>query len=456
MQAALRALATQIALALDSAALSEEVHRRRSEARFGSLVQHSSDLITVLGPGGHIDYQSPSIERVLGYAPESIVGAPFTDLVEPADRVRILHLVEGAVTGAVDAAQAIECTLVHKDGSLRQFEILMTNLLEDEHVAGIVLNGRDVSERRAFEAQLTHQAFHDAVTGLANRALFAERVRHAIARSRREERGCAVLFLDLDDFKEINDSLGHAAGDEVLIEVARRLDSSVRGADTAARFGGDEFAVLLEEVESAQEAADTAERLLEALSQPLRAGHKEIALRCSLGISVLGRRRHRRRRRDDPRRRRRDVHRQARRQGRATALFEPRDARGRAGAAGAADRPAARDHQRPARAALPAGRAARRRARRGRGGAAALEPPGARHGAARPVHPDRRGDRAHRPDRPLGPARGLPPRHAHARRRCRATRRRWPSTSRSSRSTRATSWPTSRTPSPTPAWTRST
>ena len=288
VQAALRALATQIALALDSAALSEEVHRRRSEARFGSLVQHSTDLITVLGPGGLVDYQSPSVERVLGYEPESIVGAPFTDLVESADRVRILHLVEGAVTGAVDAAQAIECTLVHKDGSLRQFEILITNLLEDEHVAGIVLNGRDVSERRAFEAQLTHQAFHDAVTGLANRALFAERVRHAIARSRREERGCAVLFLDLDDFKEINDSLGHAAGDEVLIEVARRLDSSVRGADTAARFGGDEFAVLLEEVESAQEAADTAERLLEALSQPLRAGHREIALRCSLGISVLG------------------------------------------------------------------------------------------------------------------------------------------------------------------------
>jgi diguanylate cyclase (GGDEF)-like protein len=96
-----------------------------------------------------------------------------------------------------------------------------------------------------------------------------------------------VLFLDLDDFKEINDSLGHAAGDEVLIEVARRLDTSVRGADTAARFGGDEFAVLLEEVESSQEAADTAERLLEALSMPMRAGHREIALRCSLGISVL-------------------------------------------------------------------------------------------------------------------------------------------------------------------------
>jgi diguanylate cyclase (GGDEF)-like protein/PAS domain S-box-containing protein len=288
VQEALRALATQISLALDSAALSEEVHRRRSEARFGSLVQHSSDLITVLGPDARVSYQSPSIERVLGYAPEEIVGTPFGGLIDAADRSRLLHLVEGMVTGAGDPPQAIECTLVHKDGGTCQFEILMTNLLQEEHVGGIVLNARDVSERKAFEAQLTHQAFHDAVTGLANRALFAERVRHAITRSRREDRRCAVLFLDLDDFKEINDSLGHAAGDEVLIEVARRLDSSVRGADTAARFGGDEFAVLLEDIKHSQEAADTAERVLEALSVPLRAGHKELALRCSLGISVLG------------------------------------------------------------------------------------------------------------------------------------------------------------------------
>jgi len=288
VQESLRALATQIALALDRAALSEEVHRRRSEARFGSLVQHSSDLITVLGPDGRVNYQSPSIERVLGYAPEEVVGTLFSDLVALADRSRLLQLVEGAVTGGGDALQAVECTLVHKDGETRQFEILMTNLLDEEHVGGLVLNARDVSERKAFEAQLTHQAFHDAVTGLANRALFAERVRHAIIRSRRDQHGCAVLFLDLDDFKEINDSLGHAAGDEVLIEVARRLDGSIRGADTAARFGGDEFAILLEDVGASRQAADTAQRVVEALSVPLRAGHKEISLRCSVGISVAG------------------------------------------------------------------------------------------------------------------------------------------------------------------------
>ena len=177
--------------------------------------------------------------------------------------------------------------LVHRDGTPQQFEVNYTNLLDDEHVGGIVLNCRDISERKAFEEQLTHQAFHDPVTGLANRALFAERVRHAIARSRREHNRIAVVFLDLDDFKTINDSLGHAAGDEVLAEVAKRLATSVRASDTAARFGGDEFALLLEDIEGIQEAADTAERVLDSLAVPLRVGHKELSLRCSIGISVV-------------------------------------------------------------------------------------------------------------------------------------------------------------------------
>jgi diguanylate cyclase (GGDEF)-like protein len=154
-------------------------------------------------------------------------------------------------------------------------------------VGGIVLNSRDISERKAFEEQLTHQAFHDPVTGLANRALFAERVRHAIARTRREHHSVAVVFLDLDDFKTINDSLGHAAGDEVLAEVAKRLATSIRASDTAARFGGDEFALLLEDIDGVQEAADTADRVLESLALPLRVAHKELSLRCSIGISVV-------------------------------------------------------------------------------------------------------------------------------------------------------------------------
>jgi diguanylate cyclase (GGDEF)-like protein/PAS domain S-box-containing protein len=281
---ALRSLATQLALTLESAALTEEVHDRRSEARFASLVRHASDLITVLGPDATIVYQSPSSRRVLGYEPEQLIGTRFDRLLVPGEEGRLLHLLsDGFATGE---GEALECTLRHADGSSRQFEVLSTNLSDDEHVRGIVLNSRDVSERKRFEEQLAHQAFHDPVTGLPNRALFVDRVRHRIARAIRSDSGLAIVFLDLDDFKTINDSLGHAAGDEVLVAVAKRLASAIRASDTAARFGGDEFALLLEDVGSVQEAADTAERIMEAVAQPLSLAGKELTIHCSMGISV--------------------------------------------------------------------------------------------------------------------------------------------------------------------------
>jgi diguanylate cyclase (GGDEF)-like protein/PAS domain S-box-containing protein len=267
-------------------ALSEEIARRQGEARLASLVRHSSDLITVLGPDATVSYQSPAIERVLGWSPEEIVGRGIQDIVDPSEAGRLLAVIADGAGAPSGGSQAHECTLFHKDGTTRQFEVLLTNLLDDEHVRGIVLNSRDVSERKAFERQLAHQAFHDPVTGLPNRALFVERVRHALARGRREGRGLGVVFIDLDDFKIINDSLGHSAGDEALTEVAQRLALAIRSSDTAARFGGDEFAVLLEDIEGVQEAADAAERIIEAIGAPLSAGHKELVLRCSVGLAI--------------------------------------------------------------------------------------------------------------------------------------------------------------------------
>ena len=282
---ALRTLAHQVSLALSSSELAAEVHRRTSEARFSTLVQNSSDLITVLGADNTILYQSPSIERVLGYTPEEVTGSSFERLLHPDEQGRLLRrLNDGA--GATGRAEVIDCLLAHKDGTLRHFEILHADLLSDTTVGGIVLNGRDVSERKAFEEQLAHQAFHDPVTHLANRALFNERVRHAVARTLREGMGMAVLFVDLDDFKTVNDSLGHAVGDRVLLEVAQRISGSVRAADTAARFGGDEFAILLEDVQDIQTAVETAERLLDALSRPLELDAKHLVIRASLGISI--------------------------------------------------------------------------------------------------------------------------------------------------------------------------
>jgi diguanylate cyclase (GGDEF)-like protein/PAS domain S-box-containing protein len=284
-RSSLAVLAHQIQLAVERTQLSEKAHRAASEQRLSSLVRHSSDLITVIDESSTIIYQSPSIEAVLGYSAEEVTGRPFSRLLHPSEQGRLpICLADGSWSTA--AGEPMECVLAAPDGSPRNFEVLLNDLRGDEHVRGIVLNGRDVSERKAFEEQLTHQAFHDSITHLANRALFNERVRHAVARARREPMGLAAIFVDLDDFKTINDSLGHAAGDEVLLEVAKRITLSVRSGDTPARFGGDEFAILLEDVDDVQAAADTAQRILESLSAPLEIAHKTLSIRASVGISI--------------------------------------------------------------------------------------------------------------------------------------------------------------------------
>jgi diguanylate cyclase (GGDEF)-like protein/PAS domain S-box-containing protein len=285
----LEALATEISLAVEAASLTEDLLRRQSEARFGSLVAHSSDLITVLDADGAVTYQSPSVERVLGYRVDEIEGSDFARLLSESDRPRLLQLVAGVGEAAAEVApetHVIECSLRHRDGTWLQFEVQHTDLLHDEHVHGIVLNSRDVSERKAFEDQLAHQAFHDPVTNLANRALFADRVQHALMRGLRGGPVVGVMFIDLDDFKTVNDSLGHAAGDSVLQEVARRLEATVRPGDTAARFGGDEFAILLDGVTDSQEAADVAARILRALELQIGIDGKLVYPRASVGICL--------------------------------------------------------------------------------------------------------------------------------------------------------------------------
>jgi diguanylate cyclase (GGDEF)-like protein/PAS domain S-box-containing protein len=286
----LESLASQVSLAVEGTSLAEDLHRRQSEARFRSLVAHSSDLITVLDAHGTVTYQSPSVERILGYRVDQIEGSNFADLLGESDRPRLAQILAGvgeAYVGGGSEAHVIECTLRHHQGEWLKFELQHTDLLQDEHVRGIVLNGRDVSERKAFEDQLAHQAFHDPVTNLANRALFADRVQHAIMRSIRGGPAIGIMFIDLDDFKTINDSLGHAAGDTVLQEVARRLQATVRPADTVARFGGDEFAILLDGVNDSSEAADVAGRMLRALEQQFEVEGKQVYPRASVGICLV-------------------------------------------------------------------------------------------------------------------------------------------------------------------------
>jgi diguanylate cyclase (GGDEF)-like protein/PAS domain S-box-containing protein len=286
-----RLVRVEIALGLLSAlaALAMGLLLRRAgaeqAAQFRSLVHHSSDLITVVAGDGTIRYQSPSAERMLGRRAADLVGTALADLVHPDDR----HHVTAALAKLLEAPTAtaeLECRLQHGDGSWRHAESICTNLSDDPRVGGLVLNIRDVTERTALQQQLTHQAFHDPLTGLANRALFSDRVDHALARGGRTGPAAAVVFLDLDDFKTINDTLGHEAGNDLLIAVADRLQGIVRPADTAARLGGDEFAILLEDVPGEQQALAIAERVTHALREPLRAGDHEVLVRASLGVAV--------------------------------------------------------------------------------------------------------------------------------------------------------------------------
>jgi diguanylate cyclase (GGDEF)-like protein/PAS domain S-box-containing protein len=282
----LQTMSVQVSLALESAILAEAVHVRRSEERFRSLVQHSSDLITVIEPDATITYVSPSVERVLGQHVDDLMGRRFYEMMHPHDRDHFVALLDESVE-APRRGEMAEARLRHADGTWRHFEILHTDLLQDANVAGIVLNARDVSEREAFEAQLLQLAFRDPVTTLANRALFSDRVDHAIARRSRDRGGLGVIFTDLDDFKVVNDSLGHAAGDTLLQQVGQRLRGCVRTMDTVARFGGDEFAVLIEDASRLEDVASVADKIVETLAAPFVIDDNEVFIGASMGIAMI-------------------------------------------------------------------------------------------------------------------------------------------------------------------------
>jgi diguanylate cyclase (GGDEF)-like protein/PAS domain S-box-containing protein len=258
-----------------------------SEQRFEALVQHSSDVVTVVDPDATVVYQSESVNRVFGYSADILSGQRLTSMFDPAEGAR---LCEGLreVAGQPYGTLVLELSVRHRDGHTCLAEMTITNLLDDPSVGGLVLNTRDISERKQLEDQLVHEAFHDSLTKLANRALFKDRVDQALRRRHHAGEMVAVLFLDLDGFKEVNDSLGHASGDQLLIQVAQRLRSSVRSEDTVARFGGDEFAVLIDTVAHDYDASEAARRIVDGLREPFLVDGQEIHVRASIGIATTG------------------------------------------------------------------------------------------------------------------------------------------------------------------------
>jgi len=258
---------------------------RTSEQRFRSLVQNSADVQMVVTLDGTITYESSAVQRVLGYEADGRTGQSLLTMAHRDDRARVEELLTD-VARTPDGLVSGEVRLRHADGSWRWVEMLVKNLLEDSAIAGIVVNYRDVTGRRMLEDELRHQAFHDSLTGLPNRALFLDRLSHGLTRRRRFRGPLAVLFVDLDDFKTVNDSLGHAAGDDLLKAVAERLSATLRGGDTIARMGGDEFAVLVEDATGRDAPEKVAQRLLAALEPPFTVNSSELFVRASVGLTV--------------------------------------------------------------------------------------------------------------------------------------------------------------------------
>jgi diguanylate cyclase (GGDEF)-like protein/PAS domain S-box-containing protein len=255
------------------------------ERHFRMLVQNSTDMILVLDRRGAITYISDSVRSIFGYSPDELAAKSFMDQIHPDDHPDMQRFVE-EVASKPGSMAMVACRIQHADGSWRDAETVGSNLLHDPEVQGWVLNTRDVTERKALEDQLAHRAFHDSLTNLANRALFTDRATHAVARQTRRREPVSVLFLDLDGFKNVNDTLGHAAGDELIVAVAERLLHCAREVDTVARLGGDEFAILLEDTRDDSGPARVAERILKSLAEPIVLRGKKVAISASIGIAV--------------------------------------------------------------------------------------------------------------------------------------------------------------------------
>jgi diguanylate cyclase (GGDEF)-like protein/PAS domain S-box-containing protein len=259
-----------------------------SEERFRGVFQHAAVGEGLVAPDGHFVAANPALCQMLGYSESELCALDVHTLTHPEDRERTEHLLQKLLAGELSSYD-VEKRYVRRDGEIVH-TVLSVSAIRDAdgdvvYTAGVM---QDITERKRAELALEHQALHDGLTGLPNRTLALDRITSALGRARRANLHVAVLFLDIDRFKSVNDSLGHAAGDEILLTTARRLQDTLRSGDTVARFGGDEFVVVCEGIEATHEATTCADRVQHALSKPVTIGGRDFSVTVSIGVAIAG------------------------------------------------------------------------------------------------------------------------------------------------------------------------
>jgi diguanylate cyclase (GGDEF)-like protein/PAS domain S-box-containing protein len=278
----LRSTANIVGEAITSKRAQHELELR--EKRFRTIVEKSWSGVVLLDSDIRFTFASSATPNIVGYKDHELIGQSLFDFVHP----RELEACKGVFAATLERPNhemGGEIRFRHKDGSWVWLEGFSQNLLHEPSVRAVVLNYRDVSQRKETEKQLEYRAYYDSLTGLPNRLLFRDRLVHSLAHAKRNRVGVAVMYLDIDHFKLVNDALGHSFGDRLLADIARRLQVSLRASDTISRIGGDEFSILLPEVVSAEAVAGVARKILDSLAQPFRIEGHDFFVTASVGIS---------------------------------------------------------------------------------------------------------------------------------------------------------------------------
>lgn len=278
----LEILASHAGLAMERVALRKEVVQRENEAYFRTLVRNASDVILILEDDDTIRYASPSARSVFGT--DDLVGVPLPELMDAGDQERAAR--ELAAVRERGARAGHDHWWVRRQEGRVEVEVRCSDFRDERTVSGLVVTLRDVTEQRRLEQELTQRAFHDSLTGLPNRTLLLERIERALLRGRRESSLTCLLYIDLDDFKLVNDTLGHRAGDQLLIAVGNRLSRALRRTDTAARLGGDEFAVLMEDARQPLDAELLAAQVIQTLGRPFDLADESVTVSASVGVAT--------------------------------------------------------------------------------------------------------------------------------------------------------------------------